>query len=128
MPALDNAEASRLVNASFGTAAYTAPTTPMKVALTTTTGTAAAAGTEVVGGSYARQNVTMTAASNGSASSNVALNYTNMPAATVTAVEVFDSAVTPRREWYGALTGGPKTVAAGDTLSIASGSLTAALS
>ena len=60
-------ESNRLLDASLGTAAYVAPTGPMKLALNTTTGTNTAAGTEVTGGSYARQSIPFAAASNGSA-------------------------------------------------------------
>ncbi len=119
-------EASRLLDASLGTAAYTAPTTPMKLALETATGTNSAPGTEVTGGSYARQNITFGAASNGSASNSNAITFTAMPAATVTGLEIYDSAGSPRRSWVGALTAS-KTVAAGDSLSCAIGSITITL-
>jgi len=127
MANLVTVEANGLLNATSGQAAYTAPTTPIKVALVTATGTATAAGTEVSGGSYARQTITFAAASAGSISSNVALTYTNMPACTVTGVDEWDSAGTPIRRWFGALSAS-KTVNAGDTFSIASGSYTKTLS
>ena len=57
----------------------------------------------------------------------MALTQTNMPAATITAIELWDSAGTPVRKWYGLLTAS-KTTNSGDTFTIASGSLTAALS
>jgi hypothetical protein len=119
-------EASRLLDASLGTTAYTAPTTPMKLALETATGSNAAAGTEVTGGSYARQTITFGAASSGSASNSNAITFTAMPAATVTGLEIYDSAGTPRRAWVGALTAS-KTVAAGDSLSFAISSITITL-
>jgi hypothetical protein len=130
MPALAQAAATRLLDASLGKAAHVAPTTPMMLALTTTTGTASAAGTEVTGGSYARQNLTTAlpaGATNGSITSNAAVNFTGMPAATVTAAEVFDSNGTPRREFFGALAAS-KTTGAGDTLSFPSGQITLSLS
>jgi len=49
-----------------------------------------------------------------------------MPAATITAIELWDSAGTPARKWFGALTAN-KTTNLGDTFTIASGSLTAGL-
>lgn len=119
-------EASRLLDASLGTAAYTAPTGPMRLALETATGTNSAAGTEVTGGSYARQTITFAAASNGVASNSNAITFTAMPAATVTGVEIYDSAGTPRRHWVGALTAS-KTVAAGDSLSFAASSVSITL-
>lgn len=127
MANLVTTEANGLLNASSGQAAYTAPVTPIKVALATATGTASAAGTEVAGGSYARQTITFSAASGGSITSNVALTYTNMPACTVTGVDEWDSTGTPVRRWFGALSAS-KTVNAGDTFSIAAGSYTKTLS
>lgn len=127
MGALVQVEANHLLDASSGTAAYTAPTTPIKVALVTATGSATAAGTEVTGGSYARQSLTMGSASAGSATSSAGLTYTSMPAATVTGVDEYDSAGTPVRRWWGNLTAS-KTTNAGDTFSIASGSYTKTLS
>lgn len=120
-------EANRLLDASFGTTAYTAPTTPMKLALDTANGTATAAGTEVTGGSYARQTITMSSASAGANANSATINFTSMPAATVTGVEVYDSNGTPRRAWWGALTAS-KTTGAGDTLSFAASSITASIS
>lgn len=104
----------------------TRPTSPLKARLTTTTGSDAAAGTEVSGGSYVSQTVAFTAASAGSTSNTALLSYTSMPACTVTAVEIWDSAGTPVRLWYGALTAS-KVLNAGDTFQIAAGSLTCSL-
>lgn len=119
--------ANSLANASMGGTAFTAPTAPVKVALTTTVGTNTTAGTEVTGGSYARQSLTLTAATGGTAGSNAAaLTYTSMPAVGapgVQGVDVYDSAGTPVRLWTGALTTA-KTTNAGDTFTIAIGALT----
>jgi hypothetical protein len=48
-----------------------------------------------------------------------------MPAATIVAVEVWDSAGTPVRLWQGSMTS--KTTNSGDTLSFASGAITFSL-
>lgn len=120
-------EANRLLDASLGTATYTAPTGPMKLALETATGTASAAGTEVTGGSYARQTIAFSAASAGAALNSGSITFTAMPAATVTGVEIYDSNGTPRRAWVGALTAS-KTVASGDSLSFAASSVSVQLS
>ena len=114
-----------LLDALVGTASYSV-TTPIKVALVTVIGTDAAAGTEVTGGSYARQSVTFGSASGGSISNSGALNFTSMPACTVVGVDIYDSAGTPKRLAYGPLTAN-KTVSAGDTFQIAAGSLTLSL-
>lgn len=133
MPALHIPHAANLVDASLGTAAFVASTTPIKCRLMTTNGTGTAAGTELAtGGGYTAgtgaPSVTFAAASttDGKAASNVAVSVTNMPAATIVGVELWDSATTPIRKWWGALSAN-KTVAAGDTFTIASGSLTATL-
>lgn len=107
--------------------ASTAPTTPLKVALVTANGTDGAAGTEVTGGSYARQNLAVAAAVNGATSNSADLVWTGMPAATVVGVEVWDDAGTPVRLWYGALTD-PRTVLVGDELRLPAASLTFSLS
>lgn len=120
---LVTAEANRLLDASLRGVAYTLPTTPMKNALLTATGSAASAGTEVVGGSYARQTITMgTAAAAGSVANTASVDVTNMPAATVTGVDVYDSNGSPRRAWWGPLAAN-RTTLLGDTLSFAIGAL-----
>jgi len=115
---LVTAEADRLTNAMLNGTAYTLPTTPMKLALATTASTAAAAGTEVTGGSYARQTIAFTTSAGSGVSNSGAVTYTNMPATTVTHVDIYDSNGTPRRALFGALTAS-KTTASGDTLSFA---------
>jgi hypothetical protein len=121
-------EANAILAASSGQAAYVAPTTPIMVALVTTTGTATGPGTEVSGGSYSRKSITFSPPAGGSITSNVALTYSNMPACTVTGVDEWDSAAgTPVRRWFGALSAA-KTVNSGDTFSIAAGSYTKTLS
>lgn len=104
----------------------TAPTTPLKVALVTANGSDTSAGTEVAGGSYARKNMTVAAATNGATSNSADLIWTGMPAATVVGVEVWDNAGTPVRLWYGPL-GTSRTVASGDELKIVAGALSFSL-
>lgn len=126
MAVLVQTEENRLLDASFGTAAYTAPTTPMKLALVTVLGTITAAGTEVAGGSYARQTLAMSAASAGSASNSAIITFTNMPAVTVVGVDVYDSNASPRRCWFGPLAS-IRTTAAGDQLQFAVASIVASI-
>ncbi|CUW31770.1 phage tail fiber protein [Streptomyces reticuli] len=104
----------------------TAPTAPLKVALVTAIGDETTAGTEVTGGGYARQTLSVGAAVAGATSNSADLVWTNMPAATVVGVEVWDSAGTPVRLWYGPLTVS-RTVAAGDELRLVAGALTFSL-
>jgi hypothetical protein len=100
----------------------TAPTTPLKLALVTANGSDTAAGTEVTGGSYARQTLTVGAAVSGATSNSADIVFAAMPAATVVGVEIWDSAGSPVRLWYGALAES-RTVAAGDDLRLLAGEL-----
>jgi hypothetical protein len=118
----DNAEVSVLNFIRNSTP--TAPTLPLKVALTTTMPTDAAAGTEASGGSYARQTVTFTtpATPGGTMSNTAALVFTNMPACTVVACEVWDSAGSPVRWLWLPLTAS-KTYLLGDVAQFDIGAL-----
>jgi hypothetical protein len=123
---LVTAEADRLTNASLNGTAYTLPTTPMKLALATTASSASAAGTEVTGGSYARQTIAFGTSAGTGVANTGAVTYLNMPAATTSHLDIYDSNGTPRRAWWGALTAS-KTTAAGDSLSFAIGAITIVL-
>jgi hypothetical protein len=122
---LTNTAENRALDFILGLAA-TAPTTPLKVALVTANGDETTAGTEVTGGSYARQNLTVAAAVNGATSNSADLVWADMPAATVVGVEIWDSAGAPVRLWYGPLAAS-RTVAAGDEFRLAAGALTLVL-
>ena len=107
-------------------------TGPIHVRLMTANGSDTAAGTELAtSGGYTAgtgaPTVTFAAAVTGSKASNSAVTVTNMPATTVVGVEQWTSDATPKRTLWGALTSS-KTTNAGDTFTIASGSLTNALS
>ena len=114
-----------LLDHLFATATLTI-TGPIKLALSTTAGSDAAAGTEVTGGSYARQTIAFSAASAGSTSNSGTVTFTGMPACTVVGIEIYDSNGTPKRLAYGALTAN-KTVGAGDTLTFAAASISLSL-
>ena len=70
--------------------AYASPTT-LYVALFTVAPTAAGGGTEVTGGSYARQVITFTETATPGEFENTSVSITNMPAATVLAIGVYDA-------------------------------------
>jgi hypothetical protein len=130
MANLVQTEAQKWLEASLGGTAYTAVTSP-KVALITggTAPTATTAGSEVTGGSYARQGFTAgtaTAATPSVISNTNVISFTGMPACTVESIEIYDNAGT-RRLWFGALTT-PKTVGAGDTVSFAASAISISLS
>lgn len=101
-------------------------TLPFKCRLTTTVSTAGTPGTAVSGGSYADQSIagSMAAASAGSKSSNAALTFSNMPACTWADVMVVDSTGTPKNMTFRGGSSLAKTVNAGDTALIPSGSFT----
>ena len=114
---LPNVIENQLLDALVGTTAYTV-TTPIKLALVTTNGDDATAGTQVTGGSYARQTITFGAASAGAIANSAAISFAGMPAATVVGIELYDNAGTPKRLAYGPLTTS-RSVAAGDTVQFA---------
>jgi len=116
---------NQLLDALVGTAAYSV-TTPIKLALMTASGNDASAGTEVTGGSYARQTISFGSAASGQIANSATINFTSMPAATVVGIEIYDSAGTPKRLAYGTLTAS-KTTASGDTLQFAASAITLSL-
>jgi hypothetical protein len=122
---LPNIIENQLLDALVGTTAYTV-TTPIKLALVTANGDDATAGTQVSGGSYARQTIAFDAAASGQIANNAAISFTGMPAVTVVGIELYDNAGTPKRLAYGALTTS-RTITAGDTVQFASGAITLSL-
>lgn len=122
---LPNIIENQLLDALVGTTAYTV-TTPIKLALVTVNGDDATAGTEVSGGSYVRQTITFGAAASGSITNSGTINFTGMPSCTVVGIELYDSAGTPKRLAYGALTSS-RTVTAGDTVQFSASSVTLSL-
>jgi hypothetical protein len=121
MAAIDTTEVNKLLEAVVGKTAFSAVTGPAKLRLMTAVGSDTAAGTQVTGGSYVAQSISWASAASRSIANDTAINFTGMPAATVTAVEVYDNANTRRLLW-GSLAAS-KTVDAGDTLSFAIGAL-----
>jgi hypothetical protein len=118
---LTNYLENKLIDHFLGTASYTMPT-DVYVALFTVAPSDAGGGTEVTGGSYARQVATFTAASSGATSNDTNVDFTGMPAATTVAIGIFDNITSGNMLLYGTLTTN-KTTDAGDTLRIATGDL-----
>lgn len=120
-------EANNQLQASLALATYTATTSPVRIRLMTANGSASAAGTELTsGGSYvAGTGQSLTAAlgtaSGGSVTTTSAVVFSNMPACTIVGIEIWDSAGTPVRKWFGTITS--TVVAAGNTLQFNSGSI-----
>lgn len=118
---LSNYLENKLIDHFLGTATYTKPSA-VYVGLFTVSPGETGGGTEVSGGSYARQAATFTAASGGATSNNSNLDFTGMPAATTVAIGIFDNLTSGNMLLYGSLTTN-KTTDAGDTLRIATGDL-----
>ena len=116
-----------LLDHTLGTSAYTFPSA-VYLSLHTASPADDASGAEVSGGSYARQAVTFTAASGtgGSTSNSSAEEFTNMPAATVSHIGIWDALSTGNLLYHGALSAS-KTVASGDTISVAVAAVTVTL-
>lgn len=115
-----------------GVATFAALTGPMKVRAFTANPAATGGGTEVLaGGGYTAGGASMSwgaaTTATPSVSSNNAASWTNWPRAeTVTGIDITDSAATPIKIEFGALTAS-KTMAAGDTLSLAASAVTSSL-
>jgi hypothetical protein len=123
---LTTTAADKLLDHLLLTTAWT-PTSPLKLALVTVLGSASAAGTEVTGGSYARQSTgAFSAAAAESAGNSSTITFANMPACTVVGVELWDSAGTPVRILWGALSAS-RTYTAGDSAFFTAAELLVAL-
>jgi hypothetical protein len=118
---LSNYLENKLLDHFLGTTAYTMPTT-VYVGLYTVVPTDAGGGTQVTGGSYARQTATFSAAASGTTSNTANIDFAGMPAATTVAIGVFDALTSGNLLLWGTLTAN-KTTDAGDTLRIATGDL-----
>jgi len=112
---------NKLLDHFLGTTSYTMPT-PVYVGLYTVAPSDSSAGTEVSGGSYARQTATFSAASGGATSNAANIDFTNMPSATVVAIGISDALTSGNLLVWGTLTAN-KSLDAGDTLRIATGDL-----
>lgn len=112
---------NKLLDHFLATTPYTAPAN-VYVALYTVAPSDAGGGTEVAGGSYARQEGTFTAASSGATSNDSNIDFTDMPACTVVAIGIHDNVSSGNLLVHGTLTAN-KTLDAGDTLRIATGDL-----
>ena len=122
---LSNYLEDKLLDHFLGTTSYTMPD-PVYIALYTVAPNDAGGGTEVTGGSYARQTADFTAASGGATSNNANIDFVDMPACTVVAIGVHDALSGGNLLVHGTLNQN-KTLDAGDTLRIATGDLDIAI-
>lgn len=84
--------ADELLDHAFRNVAYTSPAS-VHLALFTAIPDQSGGGTEVVGGSYARQQVTSGAAALGVLTNSSAISFPGMPACVVVGAGVFDASV-----------------------------------
>lgn len=102
--------------------AYTVPTT-IYLALCTSATDDAGGGTEVTGGSYARQPITLAASGGtGTTTSTSDCVFTNMPGVTVTHGKIMDAVSGGNALMHGALVAS-KNVPLGEALTIAAGDI-----
>jgi hypothetical protein len=128
MAEISNYLENALINGTLRGTTYTAPTTTF-LALYTSDPTDADTGTEVSGGSYARQSITMGAPSNGASTNSAAIEYPQCTAdwGTVAFVGIRD-AVTGGNLLYHTALDTSKVIANGDIFKITAGNLSVTLS
>lgn len=118
---------NKLLDHALGTTTFTKPAA-VYVGLYTVAPSDSASGTEVSGGSYARQSATFTAASGGSSANDTNIDFNGMPACTVVAVGIFTSATPASNDllfWSTLATS--RTLLAGDAIRISTGALSVTL-
>jgi hypothetical protein len=127
MAAMSNYLENALINATLRNTAYSSPA-GVYVALFTTDPTDAGSGTEVSGGSYARQSATFAAPSNGAAATNADVQFPQATGdwGTITHFGIYDALTAGNLLYHGQLTAS-KTIETGDVFKIASGNLTVTL-
>ena len=128
MAEISNYLENALINGTIRGTSYTAPST-VYVGLYTSDPTDANTGTEVSGGSYARQSATFAAPSNGSSASNADITFPQATAnwGTVGWIGILDASTSGNLLYHTALDAA-KTIETGDIFKIASGNLTVTLS
>lgn len=128
MAEISNYLENALINGTIRGTSYTAPST-VYVGLYTSDPTDANTGTEVTGGSYARQSATFAAPSNGSSASNADITFPQATAnwGTVGWIGILDASSSGNLLYHTALDAS-KTIETGDIFKIASGNLTVTLS
>ena len=127
MAEISNYLENALINGTIRGTSYTAPST-VYVGLYTSDPTDANTGTEVTGGSYARQSATFAAPSNGSSASNADITFPQATAnwGTVGWIGILDASTSGNLLYHTALDAS-KTIETGDIFKIASGSLSVTL-
>ena len=127
MAEMSNYLENALINASLRATTFTAPSV-VYVGLYTTDPTDAGTGTEVSGGSYARQSATFGAPSNGVSTTTADITFPQCTSScgTVSHIGILDALTTGNLLYHTPLTTS-KAIDTGDLFKIASGSLTVTL-
>jgi hypothetical protein len=112
---------NKIIKHVLGEASYTMPTN-VYLALYTTNPTENDTGTEVTGGSYARQQLSFANASGGTKTSNTSETFSSMPTSTVTHWGIRDASSGGNLLYFGAFDL-PIALTAGNNLPIASGDI-----
>ena len=123
MAEMSNYLENALINATLRNTSYTSPTT-VYLALYTSDPTDADTGTEVSGGSYARQSITFGSPSNGVSTNTAAIEFPQATGSwgTVSYVGIRDASTSGNLLYHTALDAS-KTIATGDVFRVAIGSL-----
>lgn len=127
MAEMSNYLENALINVTLRATAYTAPAT-VYVGLYTTDPTDANTGTEVTGGSYARQPASFGAPSNGASLTSADISFPQASASwgTVGWIGILDASTAGNLLYHTPLTAS-KTIDTGDIFKIAAGSLSVTL-
>ncbi len=127
MAALSNYLENALINATLRNTTYTSPAV-VYVGLFITDPTDAGSGTEVSGGSYARQTATFGAPSDGASTTSADSTFPTCTAdwGTVAFFGIYDASTSGNLLYHGALNNS-KTIETGDILKIEAGNLTVTL-
>lgn len=127
MAEISNYLENALINGTLRATTFTAPAA-VYVSLHTADPTDAGSGTEVSGGSYARQAATFGAPANGASTTTADITYPQATASygTVTHIGIFDALTTGNLLYHSPLNTS-KTIDTGDIFKITSGSLTVTL-
>lgn len=116
---------NKLLDHALGTTTYAKPAA-VYLALYTTSPSDSSSGVEVTGGSYVRKVAAFSAASSGSSSNSSTIDFTSMPECTITAIGILDALSGGNLLFWSTLPTS-SSVASGDTVRIASGTLAISL-
>ena len=127
MAEMSNYLENALINATLRNTTYTSPST-VYAALFTTDPTDAGTGTEVSGGSYARQAITFGAPSNGASTNSAAVEFPQATGnwGTITHFGIYDANSSGNLLYHGALTSS-KTIQTGDVFKFATSNISVTL-